>query len=57
MHAAVAAHPSYPFGTRVRVTNLTNQRAVVVTIVDRGPAGPPQSARILIAVSDAAAPP
>lgn len=35
--AMTAAHRSYPCGTKVRVTNLTNGRAVVVTIVDRGP--------------------
>jgi rare lipoprotein A len=33
----VAAHPYYPFGTVVRVTNLGNNREVEVTIVDRGP--------------------
>jgi rare lipoprotein A len=38
-NALVAAHPSYPFGTIVRVTNLTNGRAVEVRIVDRGPNG------------------
>lgn len=32
-----AAHPSLEFGTRVRVTNLENRRAVVVTVNDRGP--------------------
>lgn len=32
-----AAHPSLPFGTRVRVTNLSNQRQVVVRVNDRGP--------------------
>ena len=32
-----AAHRSLPFGTRVRVTNLNNGRAVVVRINDRGP--------------------
>jgi rare lipoprotein A len=36
-HAMVAAHRTLPFGTRVRVTNLSNDRSVVVTIVDRGP--------------------
>lgn len=35
--ALTAAHPSLPFGTRVRVTHLGNQRSVVVTINDRGP--------------------
>lgn len=33
----VAAHRTYPFGTRVRVTNLANDRSVVVRIIDRGP--------------------
>lgn len=32
-----AAHPSLPFGTRIRVTNLANQRQVVVRVNDRGP--------------------
>jgi len=35
-----AAHRTLPFGTRVRVTNLTNGRSVVVTITDRGPFTP-----------------
>ncbi len=32
-----AAHRTLPFGSKVRVTNLSNQRSVVVTITDRGP--------------------
>lgn len=32
-----AAHRTLPFGTRVRVTNLNNDRSVVVRINDRGP--------------------
>ncbi len=32
-----AAHRTLPFGSRVRVTNLKNNRSVVVTINDRGP--------------------
>jgi len=32
-----AAHRSLPFGTQLRVTNLRNQRSVVVTVNDRGP--------------------
>lgn len=35
--AMVAAHRTLPFGTRLRVKNLRNGRAVVVTVVDRGP--------------------
>jgi len=37
MAAFTAAHPTLPFGSRVRVTNLDNGRSVVVTINDRGP--------------------
>jgi len=36
-YALTAAHPSLPFGSRVKVTNLANGREVVVTITDRGP--------------------
>jgi peptidoglycan lytic transglycosylase len=36
-HALTAAHPTLPFGTRLRVTNVTNGRSVVVRINDRGP--------------------
>ena len=36
-HALTAAHRSLPFGTRVKVTNLNNQRSVTVRINDRGP--------------------
>ncbi|MDN5214087.1 septal ring lytic transglycosylase RlpA family protein [Fulvivirgaceae bacterium BMA12] len=32
-----AAHRSLPFGSKVKVTNLTNQKSVVVIINDRGP--------------------
>jgi len=32
-----AAHRTLPFGTRVRVTNLDNQRSAVFRINDRGP--------------------
>lgn len=35
----IAAHPSLPFGTVVRVTNLENGKTVTVTIRDRGPTG------------------
>ncbi len=36
-NAMTAAHPSLKFGTRVKVTNLNNNRSVVVRINDRGP--------------------
>jgi rare lipoprotein A len=32
-----AAHPTLPFGTRLRVTNVANGRSVTVRINDRGP--------------------
>lgn len=35
--ALTAAHRTLPFGTKVRVKNLTNGRSVVVRINDRGP--------------------
>jgi rare lipoprotein A len=38
MNAMVAAHPSYPFGTLLKVTNLVNGRSVRVRVLDRGPA-------------------
>jgi rare lipoprotein A len=36
-NALAAAHRTLPFGTRVRVENLKNGKAVVVRINDRGP--------------------
>jgi rare lipoprotein A len=35
--ALTAAHRTLPFGSRLRVTNLANQRSVLVTVNDRGP--------------------
>jgi rare lipoprotein A len=35
-----AAHPSLPFGTKVRVTNTKNNKSVEVRINDRGPTQP-----------------
>ncbi|WP_409410729.1 septal ring lytic transglycosylase RlpA family protein [Bradyrhizobium sp. sBnM-33] len=32
-----AAHPTLPFGTKLRVTNLTSGRSVTVRVNDRGP--------------------
>ena len=34
---ATCAHPTLPFGTRVRVTNLGNARQAILTVNDRGP--------------------
>lgn len=51
----VAAHPTLPFGTRVRVTNLENDRSVVVRITDRGPSRQNRQEGVIIDVSRAAA--
>ena len=32
-----AAHPTLPFGTKLRVTNLSSGRSVTVRVNDRGP--------------------
>ena len=40
MHALTAAHPTLPFGTRLRVVNLDNDREVEVRVNDRGPSIP-----------------
>ncbi len=37
MNGLSAAHPSYPMGTIVRITNLTNGKSVVLKINDRMP--------------------
>jgi len=37
MNQLTAAHPSLPFGTLVKVTNMDNGKNVVVRINDRGP--------------------
>ncbi len=38
-NALTAAHRTLPLGTMVKVTNLANQKSVVVRINDRGPHG------------------
>jgi len=43
-HALTAAHPTLPFGTKVKVTNTKNGRSVIVRINDRGPT---QSGRVI----------
>lgn len=55
MNAMVAAHPRYPFGTWLRVTNLANGRSVTVQVIDRGPAPEPQAEGVIIDVSRGAA--
>jgi len=36
-HDLTAAHPTLPFGTRLRVTNVATGRTVIVRVNDRGP--------------------
>jgi rare lipoprotein A len=36
-HELTAAHPSLPFGTRLRVTNVSTGKSVTVRVNDRGP--------------------
>ena len=59
MYALTAAHRSLPLGTRIRVTNVANGRAIDVRINDRGPVIPGRiidlsygAARALGAVGD-----
>lgn len=51
----VAAHPTYPFGSLVRVVNLRNRRSIDLRIVDRGPADAIARRGVIIDVSRAAA--
>ncbi len=51
----VAAHPTYPLGTRVRVTNLGNGRSEVVRIIDRGPTRENTRRGVIIDLSESAA--
>jgi rare lipoprotein A len=37
MNKLTAAHKTLPFGTKIRVTNFSNGKTVVVEITDRGP--------------------
>lgn len=45
------AHRTLPFGTRIKVTNMTNGKTTIVKVADRGPFGP----KLVIDVSGAAA--
>ena len=50
-NAMTTAHQTYPFGTKVKVTNVKTNQSVVLTVNDRGPT---QAGRI-VDVSRAAA--
>ena len=53
--AMVAAHPTYPFGTLIRVIHTESGRSVEVEVIDRGPASAPRKEGVIIDVSRAAA--
>jgi rare lipoprotein A len=55
LNAMVAAHPTWPFGTVVRVSRPDLATFVDVTIVDRGPAAGPRKDGVVIDLSRAAA--
>jgi len=51
----VAAHPTYPIGTIVRVTNLSTKDTIQVRISDRGPTSKNRREGVIIDLSRAAA--
>ena len=52
LNAMTAAHPSLPFGTKLRVTNVSNGRSVVVRINDRGPFVPGRVVDVSVAAAE-----
>jgi len=50
--AATAAHKTLPMGTTVRVTNVANGKAEVVTITDRGPYIPGRIIDVTVGVAE-----
>lgn len=54
-HALVAAHPTLPFGTLVRVTRLDTNKSVIVRVIDRGPSKVERRRGFIIDLSRAAA--
>ena len=51
MYAMTAAHRTLPFGSKVKVTNLRNQRSVIVTINDRGTLRPGREIDLSVAAA------
>lgn len=47
----VAAHPTYPMGTVIRVTNLENQRTTELRIIDRSATAQNQKESVILDVS------
>jgi len=54
-HEMVAAHPTYPLGTKARITNLENGRVAEVQVIDRGPTEENQAEGVIIDLSEGAA--
>ena len=52
-HDLTAAHPTLPFGTRLRVTNVASGRSVTVRINDRGPYVPGRVVDVSHSAADA----
>jgi rare lipoprotein A len=52
-HELTAAHPTLPFGTKLRVTNVATGRSVTVRINDRGPYVPGRVVDVSYSAADA----
>ena len=52
-HDLTAAHPTLPFGTKLRVTNVSTGRSVTVRVNDRGPYVPGRSVDVSYSAADA----
>jgi rare lipoprotein A len=52
-HDLTAAHPTLPFGTRLRVTNVSTGRSVTVRVNDRGPYVPGRVVDVSYSAADA----
>jgi rare lipoprotein A len=52
-HDLTAAHPTLPFGTKLRVTNVATGRSVTVRVNDRGPFVPGRNVDVSYSAADA----
>ena len=52
-HELTAAHPTLPFGTKLRVTNTATGRSVTVRVNDRGPYVPGRVVDVSYSAADA----
>jgi rare lipoprotein A len=52
-HELTAAHPTLPFGTKLRVTNVATGRSVTVRVNDRGPYVPGRVVDVSYSAADA----